>query len=96
MIKRSTRDLMWTPLKPSDGKPNRYALGWGISTLEGVAFAGHSGGQQGTSTHILIAPEKNAGVVVLANMDDVDSGALSKEILKILVGVTSDAASSRE
>ncbi len=91
LIKRSTRDLMWTPLKPSDGKPNGYALGWGTSTESGVAFVGHSGGQQGTSTDFMIAPEKKAGVVVLANMDDVDSGALSKEILKILLGTSGEA-----
>jgi len=91
LIKRSTRDLMWTPLKPADGKPNGYALGWGTSTENGVAFVGHSGGQQGTSTNFMIAPEKKMGVVVLANMDDVDSGSLAKEMLKILLGLSNDA-----
>jgi hypothetical protein len=43
----------------------------------------HSGGQQGTSTSILLVPERSAGIVVLANMDDVDATALSTEILKI-------------
>jgi serine beta-lactamase-like protein LACTB len=27
LIRRATRDLMWTPLKPSDGSPDAYALG---------------------------------------------------------------------
>jgi len=29
LIRRSSRDLMWTPLKPSHGSNDPYALGWG-------------------------------------------------------------------
>ena len=28
LIRRTTRDLMWTPLKPSDGLTHEYGLGW--------------------------------------------------------------------
>src|SRR6202140_5509314 len=31
LIRRATRDLMWTRLKPSDGAADNYALGWGWS-----------------------------------------------------------------
>lgn len=85
LLKRSTRDLMWTPLKPSEGAANGYALGWGSTREDGILFVGHSGGQQGTSTDFLLAPEQRAGVVVLANMEGASAGDLSKEILKILV-----------
>ena len=33
LVARSTRDLMWTPLKPTDGKEDRYALGWGTGNI---------------------------------------------------------------
>jgi serine beta-lactamase-like protein LACTB len=85
LLKRATRDLMWTPLKPSEGKANGYALGWGTFTADGILFVGHSGGQQGTSADFLLAPEKHAGVVVLTNMEDLPANDLSKEILKILL-----------
>lgn len=85
LIRSSTRDLMWTPLKPSDGKPNGYALGWGTFRESNTLFVGHSGGQQGTSTDFLIAPEKRAGVVVLANMEEIPVSDLAKDILKILM-----------
>lgn len=88
LLKRSTRDLMWTPLKPSDGSKDTYGLGWGVGDEDGLKVVGHSGGQQGTSTDVLIAPGKQAAVVVLANMEDFDASALSVEILKILVGAT--------
>jgi serine beta-lactamase-like protein LACTB, mitochondrial len=85
LIRRATRDLMWTRLKPSDGKEDRYALGWGWGDDPAIQTVGHTGGQQGTSTAFAIAPEQRAGVVVLANMEDQPAGDLAHEILKIVV-----------
>ncbi|HEX3821761.1 MAG TPA: serine hydrolase domain-containing protein [Candidatus Sulfotelmatobacter sp.] len=86
LIKRTTRDLMWTPLKPSDGSNDTYGLGWGVGNEDGIMTVGHTGGQQGTSTAFTIAPAKQAGVVVLTNMEGVGAGDLAAEILKILTG----------
>lgn len=88
LLKPETRSLMWTPLKPSDGQPNGYALGWGTLSEDGIRYVGHDGGQQGTSTNFYIAPEQRAGVVVLANMDDVPVNDLFKQILKIVLQST--------
>jgi serine beta-lactamase-like protein LACTB, mitochondrial len=83
LIKRATRDIMWTPQKPADGKPDVYALGWGTGKFEGVSIIGHNGSQQGASTVIILAPEKRAAVVVLINMDEVDAHALGNHLLKL-------------
>src|SRR5579871_679613 len=88
LLKRPTRDLMWTALKPSDGSEDHYGLGWGVGDDKGVRVVGHDGGQQGTSTDFQIAPEQRAGVVVLANMDGIDSHKLGTEILGILLGAS--------
>jgi serine beta-lactamase-like protein LACTB, mitochondrial len=85
LLKRPTRELMWTSLKTEDGKPTGYALGWGILDKFEVHIVAHTGGQQGTSTAFLLVPERRAGVVVLANMDSVNSGGLAEEILKIVL-----------
>jgi CubicO group peptidase (beta-lactamase class C family) len=85
LLKPATRDLMWTPQKVTDGSQNDYALGWGTQKKYGLAFVEHTGGQQGTSTSIILVPERRAGIVVLANMDGVNSAALSTEILKIVL-----------
>jgi len=82
-VKRPARDLMWTPQKTPDGKSTGYALGWGISDKFGIHIVAHTGGQQGTSTAFVLVPERRAGVIVLANMDSVDSGNLADQILKI-------------
>jgi serine beta-lactamase-like protein LACTB len=91
LLKHSTEEMMWTPLRPSDGSEDHYGLGWATFTEDGIRFVGHSGGQQGTSTDFLIAPERRTGVVVLANMDNLDSGELTKKILHILLETGANA-----
>lgn len=88
LIRRSTRDIMLTPLRPSEGPVNGYALGWGTFTEDGLRYAGHSGGQQGTTTDFLLIPEKQVGVVVLTNMENINPNDISKEILRILLGTS--------
>jgi serine beta-lactamase-like protein LACTB, mitochondrial len=87
LMKRSTRDLMWTPLKPTDGSKDDYALGWAARYEQGILLVGHDGGQQGTSTDFTIAPEQRAGVVVFTNMEGQNPSELSVQILKIMLGI---------
>jgi len=85
LMKRATRDVMWTAPQPTEGKPSHYALGWFVAEKFGFRTAGHTGGQQGTDTAFLIVPDRRAGVVVLANMDNVNTNRLADEILKIVL-----------
>jgi serine beta-lactamase-like protein LACTB, mitochondrial len=85
LVKQSTLDLMWTPSKPSISSKGGYGLGWGAFTEKGVRYIGHSGGQQGTSTNLLIAPEEKSAVVVLINMENVSADRLSKQLLQIVL-----------
>ena len=87
LIHRATRDVMWTPLKTADGSKNDYALGWGTGKDLGIVDVGHGGGQQGTSTFIMLVPERRVGVVVLTNMDGVDASSLATELMKIILGI---------
>jgi serine beta-lactamase-like protein LACTB, mitochondrial len=83
LLKPATQELMWTVQHTADGKPTGYALGWGVTDKFGFHAVGHDGGQQGTSTAIILAPQKSAAVVVLANMDGVASNDLAEALLKI-------------
>jgi len=89
LVNRATRGVMWTPQKTADGSKNDYALGWGTGKELGVADVGHGGGQQGTSTFIMLMPERRAGVVVLSNMDGVDVSSLATGLLKIVLAIPS-------
>jgi serine beta-lactamase-like protein LACTB, mitochondrial len=94
LIKRTTRDLMWTPLKPTDGSKDNYGLGWGTVDEDGVRGVGHNGGQQGTSTYFIMDPEPRARVVVLTNMEDTDPDRLALEILQVLGGTAGNLSSN--
>lgn len=85
LVKRSTRDLMWTALKPADGSESTYGLGWGILRTMGVPAVEHRGGQQGTSTALVIVPSQRSAVVVLCNMDDAGAGDLAEELTRIVL-----------
>ena len=94
LVKRSTRDVMWTPqhgtVPEVEEEGHRgYALGWGTGDSIGVPDVGHGGGQQGTSTFIMLAPGQRTGVVVLINLDGADSSGLATVLMKILLGTAS-------
>ncbi|HEY6767770.1 MAG TPA: serine hydrolase domain-containing protein [Candidatus Sulfotelmatobacter sp.] len=85
LVRHSTRELMWTPLKAADGSEDTYGMGWGVTNAGGLKQVGHTGGQQGTNTAIFLAPDNRTGVVVLTNMEDAGAGDLARELLKIVV-----------
>jgi len=82
LVKRSTRDLMWSATLNKLGKG--YGLGFGVTKQNDVVTIAHGGDQQGTSTFIGIIPAQKMGVVVLVNMEEVDKSALGYDLLKIL------------
>jgi serine beta-lactamase-like protein LACTB len=88
LVKRATRDVMWTPQMPSDRLGRMvYGLGWQFGTVEGVNDVTHGGSQQGTSAAILMAPDARAGVVVLTNSDSANAPGLATDVLRIVLGL---------
>jgi serine beta-lactamase-like protein LACTB, mitochondrial len=86
LVARSTRDLMWTSLKTADGKEDSYGLGWRIGRDLGALDVHHGRSQQGTSTFIMIVPQRRAGIVVLINLEDGHASDLGTELMKIVLG----------
>ena len=82
LVKRSTRDLMWTATLNKLGKG--YGLGFGVTKQDDIVTIAHGGDQQGTSTFIGMVPAQKLGVVVLINMEEVDKSTLGLDLLKIL------------
>jgi CubicO group peptidase (beta-lactamase class C family) len=86
LLQRRTRDVMWHPVRPIGGTSSAYALGWVVSQNDGIDTLAHTGGQQGTSTVLVMAPARRAAVVILANMEKVPVVKLAHELLKIVLG----------
>ena len=85
LVKPATRDLMWTPQHTTNGNTTSYGFGWGVGQNFGLRLISHGGGQQGTSTFLMLAPDRRAAVIVLANMDNVDVNHLADDLLKVLL-----------
>jgi len=74
-----TVKLLWTNQHDKSGKATNYGLGWEIIPREKSVLKiaktknliCHSGGAAGGSTNLVILPEDNIIVVLLANLQDV-------------------------
>jgi len=85
LLKPQTVQVMWTSQKTHDGKETQYGLGWGIADLDGIRIFAHGGGQQGTSTSLIVMPSRNYASAVMINMDEVDAKALNREISTVVI-----------
>jgi CubicO group peptidase (beta-lactamase class C family) len=98
LMKPGALKLMWTSQKLRDGKATGYGMGWGIGKFENEDIVAHSGSQQGTSTCLIIFPERKLAVAVMMNTDAADAGeidhAISAVLLKDLFGVKPDSGAA--
>jgi len=69
LIKRTSLDLMWTPVKLNDGKTHPYGFGWRIHEMNGHRLIEHGGSWQGFTTAISRYVDEKLTVVALCNLD---------------------------
>jgi len=72
LLKRSSLEQMWTPVKLNNGRPNpdHYGFGWFINEIGGHRVIEHEGAWQGFNTNISRYVDDKLTVVVLANLAD--------------------------
>lgn len=70
LVSAATRATMLTPAKLTDGTETGYGLGWNVGNRKDDPGAyTHSGGQDGTSTHLAVYPETGLVIAVICNVD---------------------------
>jgi D-alanyl-D-alanine carboxypeptidase len=79
-LKPETRKMMWTPFKFNDGKDSNYGLGWTIDTVNGRKRIGHGGSLNGFRSWFARFVEDGVIVIVLTNLDQLDSNRFSTDI----------------
>lgn len=67
ILKKSSRDLMWTPGKLNGDKPHPYGFGCRVETLHGYIHILHTGSTGGFSSCYSRFPEPGVTIVVLSN-----------------------------
>lgn len=73
-----TRELMWTRATTRDGKVTGYGLGFGVREGE----VSHSGGQEKTSTLLVLQPGKKRGIALMSNSEGSNLSALAHDLLR--------------
>ena len=86
LLKASSVDAMFTQQKTSDGKSSLYGLGWNVTTLDGSRkLVSHTGGQQGTSTILVMLPREGVAVAVMTNLEKAQLRELSTRVVRQLI-----------
>jgi CubicO group peptidase (beta-lactamase class C family) len=80
LVKKATAEQMWTEQKTKDGQGTTYGLGWVIGKASEYKLVSHSGGQAGTSTLLIMLPEKGIVVAAMANLEGVPLESLTRQI----------------
>jgi CubicO group peptidase (beta-lactamase class C family) len=69
LIKRSSLEQMWTPVRLNDGKTYGYGFGWFLSTVNGHRLIEHDGAWQGFTMNISRYVDEKLTVIVMTNLD---------------------------
>lgn len=84
VLPQAALDAMFTPFK------DNYAYGWTVQPPEratsGKRQIGHGGGINGFSTMYTRVPEDRVAVVVLGNVENVNTGSIARDLVAILYG----------
>lgn len=84
LFEQGLRKRMWTAQETTDGKTTGYGLGWRVGSLDEEPAIWHTGGQSGTSTVLVIYPEKKTSIAVMCNLQNTNVTALVIQIAKQL------------
>ena len=77
LLKQSSLDQMWTPVKLNGGTTKPYGFGWGLREVGGHRIIEHGGAWQGFKSYIARYVDRRLTVIVFANLEQADPGKLA-------------------
>ena len=85
LLKRSSLDLMWTPVKLKNGQPNKgnYGFGWFIDERNEHRCIHHDGSWQGFETAIDRYVDDQLTVVALTNLAGAQPGKITQHVAEL-------------
>ncbi len=85
-------EVLAEPGRLSDGTMLEYGLGLRVATHRGLRTIGHGGADAGYRSHVLWFPERDLGVIVLANLSTIKPGVLALQIADEWLGLAAPPA----
>jgi len=81
LLKESSKEQWWTPVKLNSGKIQNYGFGWFLDPLNGHKDIGHGGATSGFSATIQRFPDDQLNIIILCNADETGvATALAKKV----------------
>lgn len=87
-LKPETRKLMWAPFKFNNGSDSMYGLGWRIEEVNGRKRISHGGSLNGFKSFFARFVDDKLSVIVMTNLDQVDSNAFSGQIAALYLSAS--------
>lgn len=89
---------MMKPMKNNSGQEYDYAMGWALDFVDGRVQWNHGGNQPGARSFLLVYPEENVSVAILANIDGApisrpEAAMIAEPFLEFLDGAVAAAPS---
>jgi CubicO group peptidase (beta-lactamase class C family) len=83
LLKKSSFDQMWTPVRLNDGTSVPYGFGWMIGQENGHPVIHHGGAWQGFSTHFARYVDQKLSVIVLTNLAGAGSSTIATGVARL-------------
>lgn len=83
ILKKSSLEQIWSPVKFNDGNTFPYGFGWSLGKVTGSRVFEHSGGWQGFSSHISRFVDEKTTVIVLSNLSQANSTQIARSVAEI-------------
>jgi CubicO group peptidase (beta-lactamase class C family) len=83
LIKKSSLEQMWTPVKLNNGKTYPYGFGWSLNEVRGHHIIEHGGSWQGFKSQIARYVDDKLTVVLFANLSQANQARIAHGVAAI-------------
>ena len=83
LIKKSSLEQMWTPVKLNNGKTYPYGFGWSLNEVRGHHLIEHSGSWQGFKSYIARYVDDKLTVIVFVNLIQANQARITHGVAAI-------------
>lgn len=80
LLKKSSFDQIWAPVKLNDGKTRPYGFGWAFEDVRGHKLIEHGGAWQGFTSHIARYIDDKLTIIVMTNRAGANPGLIAHGI----------------
>ena len=84
LLKRTTLEQMWTPVKLNNGKTHPYGFGWALGEVRGHRIIEHGGSWQGFKAQISRYVDDKLTIIVFANQARTNQVKLAHGVAAII------------